>query len=210
MTKLAKLKPCVVAWLLLTSISCATSLIGPERSLVHGVAVVINVQKIEHPGTPRNWHELGAIIDLKSENQLFFTLYGRRFDESYVFVEGVPWHGYGDGKIILIRTIPLKEGLIGFRKIYRYCLYETPSGEIVDYKGSEADFQRAFLAAGKPLPSVQGAGFETERVSGTEWSESKKTIAVASTIIAFTAVFLISANALRRRNRRIGLQLAAL
>jgi hypothetical protein len=110
-------------------------------------------------------------IDLKQTNQVFLTLYGRRFDESYQFVAGVPWHGYQDGKIILIRTIPLKEGMIGARRIYRYCLYETPSGEIVDFKGSEDELQKAFMAAGKPLPTLPGGSIETERGGGTEWSE---------------------------------------
>jgi hypothetical protein len=205
MMKLSKDSPCVAVWLLLIGVCFASSVITPERGLLRGAAVAINVHKVGNNETPRNWDELSVAIDLKHANQLFLALYGRRFDESYQFVADVPWHGYEGGKIILIRSIPLKEGMIGARWVYRYCLYETPSGEIVDFKGSEDQLQKAFLAAGKPLTQVPRGNIETERGGGTKWSEPTKMIAVASSIIAFTALFLVIAKGLRRRYRRSSL-----
>lgn len=124
-----------------------------EGQMIFGIGQAMDVYKLVHEGRlPKNWHEISEITNLGEKNEGMIRRYGYKLEDRYEFItQPMPVYGELGTQVLMIRTLPLKDRkpmLDGSYQLYRYIVYQYPSGNISGSWIPEEIVQKTLKTAG--------------------------------------------------------------
>ncbi len=124
-----------------------------EGRMVFEVAQVMRTYQLLHSGhLPITWIQISECYELDSQDQEMLRRYGYKLKDRYEFItQPMPVYGEPGTQVLMIRTLPLKDRkpmLDGSYQLYRYIVYQYPSGNISGSWIPEEIVQKTLKTAG--------------------------------------------------------------